>query len=699
MTTTSNSTTRLLILNDSRAEAERLISMLHNAGWPVRAQHIDSLEVLSKLLQDKIWDLMIGADNTRNVPPTDAIKLIRRLNKDVPVILQTDRQGTQAIVEGLKIGAADVVTLDEDQHLLYVIQREIDNRQERERRRFSERRFNEIARRNQQLLDSSRDAIAYVQDGMFLYANDSFAELLSHESRDDVECLPVIDIVDPKHQEPVKSFLKDFMIKGSDIDATALKFTALVGDGGKKPLNIEVRKASYEEEACIQFLIRAKAINGEELAAQLQEIKNKDMATGLFNKNYLVDMLEAVVDAAINKQYNSALFHIGVENFIETVQQKLGLASVDAVIGAIAAFAQSLTITGETLCRFSDDSLILVAPKVSATKAIERAEKICQQLRDHVIDIEGSTVQFNYHIGIALITETTADSNIPLDHAVKALDLVRTLSAKDAGLLAKIYEPENKKQSKHDIEVMVQQALDAGRFKLLFQPILSLRGSNKEHYEVLLRMLVEDGKEVSPSEFLGTAAKLGATTKLDRWTILESIKILSEHRAKGNNTHLIINLSRESMLDSTLPPWLGVAFKAAKLPTDAIIFQLREIDINDHLNVANGFTEQLKGLGCESSVSHFGCALNPFNALKNISSTYVKVDGSFTQDLQSNGDEANSLNELVSELHQADKITIVPFVENAGVLSKLWQSGVHYIQGYYLQEPTEQMNYDFDMES
>ena len=75
------------------------------------------------------------------------------------------------------------------------------------------------------------------------------------------------------------------------------------------------------------------------------------------------------------------------------------------------------------------------------------------------------------------------------------------------------------------------------------------------------------------------------------------------------------------------------------------------------------------------------------------------MDGSFTRELQSASGEPAALNELVAQLHEHEKITIVPFVENASVLSKLWQSGVHYIQGYYLQGPTESMNYDFDTES
>ena len=78
-----NSTIRLLILNDSRQEAERLISMLHNAGRRTRAQHVESEEALAKLLQEQSWDLLIGLDCTQNLVPSKAIKQIRRLNMPV----------------------------------------------------------------------------------------------------------------------------------------------------------------------------------------------------------------------------------------------------------------------------------------------------------------------------------------------------------------------------------------------------------------------------------------------------------------------------------------------------------------------------------------------------------------------------------------------------------------------------------------
>jgi len=704
-------TIRLLILNDTRTEAERLISMLQNAGCSVRAQHVESLDALSKLLQEKVWDLMIALDTTKTVQPIEAVKHIRRLNKDITLILQTENEGSHHSVDAMKIGACDAIRLDEDQHLLQVIDREMKNRVEREKRRYAERRYAEISRHNQQLLDSSRDAIAFVQDGMFLYANDSFAELLGHEHRDDLECLPVIDIIQESDHDKLKRFLKEFTLKGSDVDASKLKVNAILADEKTCSLTLEVRKSTYDEETCIQFIVRssnmkakegsapANNTNTDELEAQLEIIKNQDVATGLFNKAYFLDKLNNTINKAVDKEYNSALLHIGIDNFQEIVTQKVGFGSTDLVLATIASFTQGLIKATDTLCRFADDTFMLIAPKINAYKAQEHADELGNQLRNFIVDIDGTTLQFNYHIGIAIINETSSNTDIPIDHTIKALDLARQSWKKDSTIIARIYEPEIVKDENQDIVHQVTNALRDGKFKLLFQPILSLRGSDKEHYEVLLRMQDDNGEEISPAKFLSVAEKIHLTTKVDRWVILESIKVLSDHRKKGNKTRLIINLSRDSLIDTTLAPWLSVAFKAADLPADAVIFQLQERDVNDHLNVASEFSQKIKKLGADCSITHFGCAMNPFKALEKVQASYIKVDGSFTQDLQKNTEGAQVLNELVSELHQMDKITVVPFVENAAVLSKLWQSGVHYIQGYYLQGPATAMNYDFDMES
>ena len=692
----SNDTIRLLIINDSRAEAERLISMLQNAGRPSRAQHVESEEALVKLLQEQTWDLLVAHDAAEQLPAITAIRQIRRLSKDIAVILQTDEPSSQSSVEGIKQGAKDVVGMDEDQHLLLVINRELDNTENRRQCRSADRKRIEAERRSQELLDSSRDAIAYVQDGLFLYANESFAEAFGYTDKDDIDCMPVIDMVAPSDHGTIKSFLKDFTLKGEEMEASELDFNGIAMDDSEIPLKMEVSSAIFDEEVCIEFLMRANTAANAELEEQIQQIKHQDLVTGLFNRQYLMEQLQATVANMEEGQQTGSLLHISVDNYFSRIQPELGVSGADIVLSELAAISREFCRGSDVLARFGDDAFMMLIGGINADEAVSRGEALCKKIEAHIIQVDDKSLQVTASIGVSLINETLSNSEAAIDQALRAGDSLRE-GNDGIGNGCKLFEPilSEEEAAEKDIVSQVQKALDDDRFRLLFQPVISLRGEDIEHYEVLLRMINADDEEVSPNEFIEQATQIGASTKIDRWVILNSIKMLGEHRANGHKTRLLLNLTRQSMCDGSLLPWLSVAFKAANLPTDAIIFQVNETDVTNHMNDAKRFTKGLNEMHSLSSISRFGCSLNPFNTLKHIEADYIKVDGSFVQDIQKQKEDPETLIGLIKELHQQDKITVVPFVENASVLSTLWQAGAHYIQGHYLQGPAGSMNYDF----
>lgn len=701
MTTTD--TIRLLILNNQRSEAERLISMLHASGHPCRAQHVESEEALVKLLQEQSWDLLIGNNDTTTPNPQAAIKQIRRLNKDVPVILlyEVDEDDSPfAVIEGLRMGATDVVDVDDDQHLLLVIDRELANREQRQARRNTDRRFREAERRSQQLLDSSRDAIAFIQDGLYLYANESFAELFGYQNRADIEAMPIMDMVAGTDQARLKNFLKDFTFKGDEAESSTLDFTGITQKGEETHIGLEVSLVTYDEEPCIQFLARAAMAsaahaNNEELEAQLKQIKWQDLVTGVYNRQYLLNQLDHIIDTVDEKQYY-CLFYIELDKFSERVKNTFGVAGADLALIDIATLLRAKANTSDTIARLGDSTFAIISPNVKADAAVNRALQLCKDLEGHIIEIDHKTLQITCSIGISLVNETTTSTNTVIEQARSAMEKINT---KD-GNSAILFEPDApKNEIKIDITTAIQQALANDRFRLLFQPIISLRGSDEEYYEVYLRMVDENGNEISPNHFLEAASNMSAATKIDRWVILESIKMLSQHRAKGNKTKLIVNIGRQSLCDESLIPWLAVAFKAAKLTADSIVFQAQEIDVTNHLNAAKNFSDGLTKLKTSFAISNFGCSLNPFNTLSHVTANMIKIDGSFTTDIQNNNESPETLIQLIEKLNGESKITLVPFVENASVLSTLWQAGAHYIQGHYLQEPSRGMTYDFNMES
>ncbi len=701
MTTTD--TIRLLILNNLRSEAERLISMLHASGHPCRAQHVESEEALVKLLQEQSWDLLIGNNSTTSPSPQVTIKQIRRLNKDVPVILQYELDEDDspfAVVEGLRIGATDVVNMDDDQHLLLVIDRELANREQRQARRNTDRRFREAERRSQQLLDSSRDAIAFIQDGLYLYANESFAELFGYQNRDDIEAMPIMDMVADQDQARLKNFLKDFTFKGEEAESSSLAFTGITEDDKETQINLEVSLVTYDEEPCIQFLARAATqaatnTHNEELETQLKQIKWQDLVTGVYNRQYLLNQIDHIIDTVDEQRYY-CLFYIELDNFSDKVKNTFGVTGADLALIDIATLLRAKANTSDIIARLGDSTFAIISPSVKADAAVNRALQLCKELEGHIIDIDHKTLQITCSIGISLINENSTSTNTVLEQARKAMEKV----LEKGGNSGQLFEPDAPKiDIKIDINTAIQQALDNDRFRLLFQPIISLRGSDEEYYEVYLRMIDSEGNEISPNHFLEAAANMSAATKIDRWVILESIKMLSQHRAKGNKTKLIVNIGRQSLCDESLLPWLAVAFKAAKLTADSIVFQAQEIDVTNHLNAAKHFSAGLEKLKTSFAISNFGCSLNPFNTLSHVSAAMIKVDGSFTTDIQNNNESPETLIQLIEKLNGESKITLVPFVENASVLSTLWQAGAHYIQGHYLQEPSQGMTYDFNMES
>ncbi len=697
----ANNPIRLLILNDSREEANRLISMLSNAGKTTDSQHVESEEALAKVLQERNWDLLIGHAATKNLKPELANKLIRKYNRDVPMILLTEEEGSQAITDGLKKGAVDVLLMDEDQHLLQVINRELDNREHRSQSRFALRKLKDVERRNQQLLDSSKDAIAFAEDGMFLYTNESFANLLGYQDRDDLECMPIIDVIDPVDQDMLKDFLKDVSSKGNMIDTQVLAFKVIQQNGNSISLNVDISLANYDDETCVQLRIPnvgssqpniSPVTSDDNLAAA---VKPPEPQTTLLDRNAFIERLHRAMDVAVSTEQTGAIINIAISDFMTTVANKVGALASERVLKAIGAQIKTLCPEGASVCLFHGNAFLVLLPSSQADATLDFAKTLCARLREFYIDIDDSSLQFQYFVGAGLFSETTTSPDTPIIHAIKACDL----ASKDDNKLAELFEPpqdsaDNSQRSDKDIERLIQKALENGRFKLLFQPILSLRGATQEHYEVLMRMIDSKGNELTPDEFFDIAEAIGLSAKIDRWVILESLKTLSAHRANGHNTRLIINLSTASLKDKTLPEWLAIAFKAAKLPSDCIVFQLGEAEVNDHITQAKILTDKITTLGSAMCISRFGCNLNPMTALNHVAAKYIKVDGSFTQELQNGTPER--FNELINELHTIDKITIIPFVENASVLSKLWQSGVHYIQGYYLQAPAASMDFEFE---
>jgi len=678
-------TIRLLILEDSQNEAERLVSLFRNSGRATRVHRLVSSADLAEALQQS-WDLLITAPSSDSLEPSEAITAIRRQAKDIPVIQLIDGNDSDAITEALALGAQDALPQGEDERLVLVANRELANLEERRARRAAEVALREAEKRCQLLLDSSVDAITYVHDGMHIYANRAYLELFAYEDADDLEGMPMIDLIGGSDQASFKDFLKNYR---SAEGAAELVCTGIKADGKNFQARMNFSPATYDGEPCIQVVIRGETGNAE-LEEKLREISSQDLVTGLYNRNHFLELMDAATERAVNAGQPCSLAYIQVDHYSNLLAEA-GLAGIDLLLTDLANLLRAHFPGEAQLARFSNDVFTVLQPGQTPEQTQDSLTSLLKKVESHLFDISGRTLQTTLSIGVAGLNEKTPKAQEVVDRAHRCADEL------SEGNDIKLYNPAADlaaAANRGSVVAMVQQALERNSFRLLFQPIISLRGDSHEHYEVLLRLLSPQGTEVPPAEFLNAAKEAGLGEKIDRWVVLNSIKLLSEHRSKGHSTRLFVHLSGSSLQDQTLLPWLSVALKAARLPSDALVFQFSEPDAVAYLKQAKALTQGLAELHCKVALSQFGCALNPFNSLKHLNIDFVKIDGSFSQDL-TKPENQESLKTLLASLHAQAKLTIVPYVESASVLATLWQAGVNYIQGHYLQGPSQSMDYDF----
>lgn len=685
-------TVHMLILDPSLNDAEHLISLLRNSGRATRAHRITSEEDLEEALKNANWDLVLARDVEQECSVDAALSTVRRLGKDVPFIVLTEDYDAERATAILKAGGQDIVPGTEEALLVLVVNRELANLEERRRRRLLESYLREAEQRCQRLLESSKDAIAYVIEGMHVYANQSYLDFLGYDDIDELMCIPVLDTLGSQSQATYRQLMKEL---GEDsAERISRKITAKRSDNRELTVSMQGSTATFDGEACTQIVLQPE-INDEKMEEKLRQISNQDLLTGLYNRQYLMTALAEAVARAGARNETGSVAYISLDNFAP-LKRDVGIAGVDFLLRDLATLLREQISADISLARLGDDSFALLALPFNEKAMVKIAEKICKTVEDSLFDVDGRSVQLTVSIGVAAITENSPKAEEMMGRAHRASTELKNQNAQTQGNGVRIYDIWDPKALDDSSAIAaIHTALDNNQFRLLFQPVINLRGENEEHYEVYVRMLDDKNEEVSPYDFLPPMGPTDTAKKVDRWVVLQAIKKLSAHRARGHDTRLFINMTAETLHDKTFTPWLSVVLKAARLPGDTLIFQLRECDANNFTKHAKEFAKALHQLHCKVSITQFGCALNPFHALNHIDTDYVKVDGSFTDELQKNAEAREHLKEMVQTLQSAGKLSIVPLVESAGILATLWQAGVNYIQGYYLQPPTPDMNYDF----
>lgn len=681
----------LLLLTETQNEGEQLVSLLRNRGHATRAHHISSGEDLQNNLQGKEWDLLLAQSEAHGMTAQGCIEAIRKSGKQFPMIILSPAGDSDTITAGLQLGASDVVPAGEDERLSLVIQRELAALGDRKKRIRAEISLEEIDKRCQLLLHSSRDAISYVHDGMHIYANETYMEMFGYEDPEELECTPLVDLIKPDSLDQLKERLKKVSTGGSmeeEFDCACVN-----AEGNDFSGRMFLSPARYDGEACTQVLIRTSSVDSAEFEERLKEATSQDPLTGLFNRPHFNGEIEKAVEKAKAGGENLALLYVGIDQFDKT-RAEMGMAAGDRILKQIAEILKKVCGSDKLIARFADDVFTALVPCEDGTKAVELGTNLQKTIADNLFEVQDKTARATASVGVSIIDKLTPSANEAVTRAHSAVEKVRDASG---GNGVHLYDPAKDSGAGGSVSQVekLQRAVEGERFKVMFQPVISLMGETEEIYEATMRMLEEDSDdELPPGKFLEIAAEAGLGAQIDRWATLNCIKTLAAHRGRGHETTLFINLTHASLTDSNFADWVAKAVKASRLPPECLVYQFRELEVVNYLKKGKETLNAIRDIGCRICLKHFQGSDASFDLFNHFGSDFIKVDGSFTRAMEK-PEGKEEMRELVKKLQEAEKTVIVPMVENANMIPTLFSAGVKFIQGYYFQAPMDSMDFNF----
>lgn len=684
---------KLLLVHDSFEEANRIVSLLRNANYRAESKHVDQEDALSKLLQDKPWDLIIAQFRGANTSIRAIFSLIRRLNIDTPTILISDEYNPQEIVEGLRLGAADVVPMDEDQHLLLVVARTLFNLEQRRNLRHFRRRYAESESRCDRLLGTSVDAIAIVQEGTYLFANDSYAQLFGYLDSDGMVCLPVIDTIAREDHERLKEFLRP--IDGDqDVYVESITFTGITNDRIPVPIQARIAKVDYQGEPALEFLISREFLDGSTNTLEISGLE--DSSSISIQRDKVIEIINSAIRQAAQKHSSSIMLYITLDNY-PNILNEIGIRNTEQLVTQLVEHIRGESSGEYQLKRFKEDTFVMVMPSTGTDAGMNHASHLCETVTAHIFELEDRTFTLTIGIGATVISETVATAEGCIDRALSALNELYEDNNGNFANGAKLFESAiGHEFCEEDLEDTARAMLESRQFELFYQPVIPLQGQKEEFYEVLLH--TREGQKTAslPDNFIAKVFKTPVASDIDRWIILESFKALAEKLKTSPQTRLFINISGQTICDESFISWLKIALKASNLSPRQVIFQLREIDVARQFHRSAELINDLSRINGDVALSHFGLAIEPMTLLQKLSVNYVKFDSVIIEKAYQNEESLKEVESLIGQLKEQDERIIVPFVEKADMIPVLWTCGVHYIQGHFLQPPSRIMDYDFN---
>jgi multidomain signaling protein FimX len=670
----------VIVLSRQQDPVELINSTLRNAGHAVHCHWVRDLQSLGEALVNTPPRLMFLC-----VPQQEdvvaALEIRDRFASAIPAILVRDALTESELAAAAEAGAQDVVTLEAAARLQAVAARELNLarlEQSLAGTLASARHYREAMRA---FMTGSADAIAQVQEGIVVDVNPAWVELFGQQDGGALLGQPLMDHFQTRSHAALKGAL--VAAAQGKWAGHSLGAVALLPDGQELPLEIELQRLDYEGEPAVRLRILTQQRDLESLSGQLEEALRFDDVTGLLKRPVWREMALARIGQPLKGGLRSILYIEADQP--ERLAAEFGPYAMPDVLDALGGLVRDQLQTGDLASRMTSHGIAVLLERGTERDVEAWLGHLLQRIAGHDFVAGNHTARLTASAGTATCDPKDTDLDRLLQAALEAARKAGSAGGNRV-LSRKAGEPPPQlEDADRAWAARIKSALMANRLRLVQQPIASLVGEDRVMVDLLVRMLDEQGQEILPSEFIAAAERTDLVKNIDRW-VLGAAR--SDCAAKRPD-QVFVKLSRDSVLDRSLGAWLEQQVRASGIEAERIVIELDETVAANQLEGALALRQALQALGLRLAIENYGSSGEAARVLARLEPEYVKIDGALMQGLAGDHASQDQVKSLVEEARERGSATIAERVEDANTMAVLWQLGIEFVQGYFVNQPED----------
>ncbi len=416
-------------------------------------------------------------------------------------------------------------------------------------------------------------------------------------------------------------------------------------------------------------ILGARAQRARRLRTAYDYLARRDLLTGLFNREHFAQALAQALATPAHGGAVTAVFHIGIVPAPDCTDVQAHETAVAEAAEALRRQLPPLAVPA----RVSVDSFgVLVTGSDDAS-----LQTLHQRLTSALHDSDGATTPaWHARIGLAVAAGGRGNAAALLEQARLNGAPEQPATAGGAPALGEHWRAE------------VQSALEGNRFRLVYQPISSLSGHPGALFEVFVRLVDTQGREVLPGEFLSAAREAGLGPKLDRWVLSRALHVLA-NQTEGSRPSLFVKLLPETLSEDGLAPWLADRLRSEDVEPGRLVLEIAHGSLRTRRDAVGKLRAALAELGCRVALEHYDDEQDDAPGQDAVGFDYLKLSHRLTDDIGRDAARVERIRRITTQARGDGVRTVASLVQDAMALSTLWQAGVDYIQGYFMQAPTD----------